>query len=63
MPLREGSDSGQPLVFSDPDDAAAQGVRQAARGLIAIAPPAPVELPVMQSAPPQPTGLSLPMAG
>ncbi len=63
MPLREGSDSGQPLVFSDPDDPAAQGVRQAARGLIAIAPPAPVELPVMQSAPPQPTGLSLPMAG
>jgi ATP-binding protein involved in chromosome partitioning len=63
MALREQSDEGTPLVFSDPDDAAAQGVRQAARGLVALS---PVELPVMQdpvpSAPPQPVGMSLPMA-
>jgi ATP-binding protein involved in chromosome partitioning len=62
MPLREGADNGQPLVFTDPDDAAAQAVRQAARGLIAIAPSA-MELPVVQAGPPQPAGMSLPMAG
>ena len=45
MALREQSDAGTPLVFSDPDDPAAQGVRQAARGLVALS---PVELPVMQ---------------
>jgi ATP-binding protein involved in chromosome partitioning len=66
MPLREGADSGQPLVFSDADDPAAQGVRQAARGLIALT---PVSLPVLDVTPPapvagpQPVGLSLPMAG
>ena len=63
MALREQSDAGTPLVFSDPDDPAAQGVRQAARGLVALS---PVELPVMQdplpSAAPQPVGMSLPMA-
>jgi ATP-binding protein involved in chromosome partitioning len=65
MPLREGADAGEPLVFSDPDDPAAQGIRQTARGLIALAPPAPFALPVVESAPsaPQPAGMSLPMAG
>jgi ATP-binding protein involved in chromosome partitioning len=63
MALREQSDLGTPLVFADPDDPAAQSVRQAARGLVALS---PVELPVMQDATPpaapQPVGMSLPMA-
>jgi ATP-binding protein involved in chromosome partitioning len=63
MPLREQADSGLPLVLSDPDDPAAQAIRQTARGLIALA---PVELPVMQApapaAEPKPVGMSLPMA-
>jgi ATP-binding protein involved in chromosome partitioning len=63
MALREQADAGTPLVAADPDDAAAQAIRQAARGLIALA---PVELPVMQApapaAAPQPVGMSLPMA-
>jgi len=62
MPLREHADSGTPLVFADPDDPAAQAIRHAARGLIAMA---PVELPVMQdaapAAAPKPVGASLPM--
>jgi len=69
MPLRAQSDAGVPLMLVDPDDPAAQAVRQAARGIIAMT---PVSLPVMQSiqsappAPPrapQPVGMSLPMAG
>ena len=63
MPLREQSDAGLPLVFSDPDDPAAQALRQGARGLIALS---PIELPVMQApspaAAPKPAGMSLPMA-
>ena len=63
LPLREQSDSGLPLVFSNPDDPAAQAVRYAAQGLIALS---PVELPVMQepapAAAPKPVGMSLPMA-
>jgi ATP-binding protein involved in chromosome partitioning len=63
MSLREQSDSGLPVVFSDPDDAASQALRQAARGLIALS---PIELPVMQApaeaAAPKPVGMSLPMA-
>jgi ATP-binding protein involved in chromosome partitioning len=63
MPLREQSDAGTPLVFSDPDDAASQALRQGARGLIALS---PIELPVMQApapaAAPKPAGMSLPMA-
>src|SRR5246127_1010127 len=63
MPLREQSDSGLPVVFSDPDDAASQALRHAARGLIALS---PIELPVMQApapaAAPKPVGMSLPMA-
>jgi ATP-binding protein involved in chromosome partitioning len=63
MPLRAQSDAGVPLAAVDPDDPAAQAIRQAARGIIALT---PVELPVMQAAPaapPQPVGMSLPMAG
>jgi len=53
-------------VLTDPDDPAAQAVRQAARGLVAMF---PVELPILQvvapaaEAAPAPAGLSLPMAG
>jgi ATP-binding protein involved in chromosome partitioning len=68
MPLREQADAGTPLVADNPDDPAAQALRQAARGIIAIT---PVALPVMQApepaAPPieviKPAGMSLPMAG
>jgi ATP-binding protein involved in chromosome partitioning len=63
MGLREQSDAGLPIVFSDPDDPAAQALRAAARGLIALS---PIELPVMQAAAPaaapKPAGMSLPMA-
>jgi ATP-binding protein involved in chromosome partitioning len=47
MPLREHADGGVPLVVEDPDDPAAQAIRQAARGLIAMA---PLELPVLEPA-------------
>jgi ATP-binding protein involved in chromosome partitioning len=69
MPLREQADAGAPLVGTDPDDPAAQAIRQAARGLIALM---PVELPVFAAAPTPaievipaaaPSGMSLPMAG
>jgi ATP-binding protein involved in chromosome partitioning len=63
MALREQSDAGFPLVFSNPDDAASQAIRQGARGLIALS---PMELPVLQApapaAAPKPAGMSLPMA-
>ena len=65
MPLRAQSDAGVPLVAVDPDDPAAQAIAHAARGLIALAPVKPFELPVLdviQSGPPKPLGLSLPMA-
>src|SRR4051812_4093687 len=64
MPLREGADAGIPLLVTDPDDPAAQAIRQAARGIVALS---PIELPVLQApspaAAPQPVGMSLPMAG
>jgi ATP-binding protein involved in chromosome partitioning len=61
MPLRAQSDAGVPLVDVDPHDPAAQAIRQAARGIIAMT---PVDLPILQeAAPPQPVGMSLPMAG
>jgi ATP-binding protein involved in chromosome partitioning len=65
IPLREQADSGEPLVFTDPDDPASQAIRQAARGLVAMF---PVELPILQAVSPAapaaaPTGMSLPMAG
>ena len=65
MPLREQADAGVPLVISDPDDPAAQAIRQAARGLIAIF---PAELPMIQAEMPadadgpEPVGMTLPMA-
>ena len=58
IPLREQADAGTPLVFTDPDDPAAQALRQLARGIIALT---PVELPVLAA--PEPSGISLPMAG
>ena len=64
MPLRIQADAGLPLVMHDPDDPAAQALRQTARGLIALS---PIDLPVLQSlSPPEPAkplGMSLPMAG
>jgi ATP-binding protein involved in chromosome partitioning len=61
--LREQSDAGVPIVFSDPDDPASQALCHGARGLVALS---PIELPVMQepspAAAPQPVGMSLPMA-
>ncbi|HWK30262.1 MAG TPA: Mrp/NBP35 family ATP-binding protein [Solirubrobacter sp.] len=65
MPLRANADAGIPLVAVDPDDPAAQAIRHAARGLIALAPAKPIDLPVLevvQTGPPQPVGMSLPMA-
>jgi ATP-binding protein involved in chromosome partitioning len=76
MPLREQSDAGVPLAIEDPEDPAAQAIRQVARGLIAMAPLALPVLPVVQVAgatvppvaPPvpvaerKPAGMSLPMA-
>jgi ATP-binding protein involved in chromosome partitioning len=70
MPLREQADAGVPLVVTDPDDPAAQNVRQAARGIIALT---PTPLPILSVLPaggdgpsiadaPKPTGITLPMA-
>jgi ATP-binding protein involved in chromosome partitioning len=65
MPLREQADAGEPLVLTDPDDPAAQNIRQVARGLIALF---PTPLPVLgmapaagQAAQPEPAGFQLPM--
>ncbi len=65
MPLREQADAGLPLVVENPDDPAAQAIRQIARGLVAALPPAPIELSMVQPAAPEapkPVGMSLPMA-
>ncbi len=77
MPLREHADRGVPLVLEDPDDPASQAIRQAARGLLAMASPPPLStlptLPLVQvggsaQAPAvpagerKPAGMSLPMA-
>ncbi|MGX6449591.1 Mrp/NBP35 family ATP-binding protein [Patulibacter sp. S7RM1-6] len=65
MALREQADAGVPLVAANPEDAAAQAVRDVARGLIAATPELPPilqelpTLPVMQN---EPKGASLPMA-
>jgi ATP-binding protein involved in chromosome partitioning len=56
MPLRVQSDAGVPLVATDPDDPAAQAIRHAARGLIALAPPPRPRATA-------PLGMALPMAG
>ncbi|HXC45808.1 MAG TPA: Mrp/NBP35 family ATP-binding protein [Solirubrobacteraceae bacterium] len=71
MPLRAQADSGLPLVIEDPDDPASQAIRQAARGLIAMAPMELPTLPLLDITPPappappaspKPAGMSLPMA-
>jgi ATP-binding protein involved in chromosome partitioning len=70
MALREHADGGLPLVIDDPDDPSAQAIRQVARGVIAVAPPKPLELPLVEvpatsSVPGEerkPVGMSLPMA-
>jgi ATP-binding protein involved in chromosome partitioning len=70
MPLRAQADSGVPLTIEDPDDPAAQAIRQAARGLIAMAPMELPTLPLVEVVPstpsppasPKPAGMSLPMA-
>jgi ATP-binding protein involved in chromosome partitioning len=76
MPLREQADSGVPLVIENPDDPAAQAIRQVARGMIAMAPMTLPVLPLVEvapAAPPpvavpasaderKPAGMSLPMA-
>jgi ATP-binding protein involved in chromosome partitioning len=63
MPLREQADAGIPLVLADPDDPAAQALAHGARGLIALTPlELPMMAPAMPAGPPQPTGMSLPMA-
>jgi ATP-binding protein involved in chromosome partitioning len=73
MPLRAQADDGVPLVIEDPDDPAAQAIRQVARGVIAMAPMALPVLPLVEVTPPpvavpasaderKPAGMSLPMA-
>jgi len=73
MPLRAQADDGVPLVIENPDDPAAQAIRQVARGLIAMAPIALPTLPLVEVTPPpvavpasaderKPAGMSLPMA-
>jgi ATP-binding protein involved in chromosome partitioning len=46
--LREHADAGTPLVTEKPDSPAAQAIRQAARGIVAMT---PQELPVLQAVP------------
>ena len=55
--LSEQADIGVPLVVSDPDDPAAQAIRSAARGIVALT---PVEQPLFQQAA-EPLGFELPM--
>ncbi|MDQ2760557.1 MAG: Mrp/NBP35 family ATP-binding protein [Actinomycetota bacterium] len=61
MDLRVQSDAGLPVVFSDPEDPAAQALRDAARSLIALSPTGSPVMPIMPVAP-KPAGTSLPMA-
>ncbi|MFY9265160.1 MAG: P-loop NTPase [Solirubrobacterales bacterium] len=56
-PLRIHADEGTPLVVADPDDPAAQAIRHAARGIVAIT---PRQQPVFQEAS-EPLGFELPM--
>jgi ATP-binding protein involved in chromosome partitioning len=69
MPLREQADAGTPLTIEDPDDAAAQAIRQTTRGLIAVSPAQLPTLPLVEVGAPaapaegrKPVGMSLPMA-
>jgi ATP-binding protein involved in chromosome partitioning len=66
MPLRAQADAGEPLVLTDPDDPAAQAVRHAARGLLALFPPPALPMAgagagAAQEPEPAPTGFALPM--
>ncbi|MFL5844664.1 MAG: P-loop NTPase, partial [Solirubrobacteraceae bacterium] len=63
MPLREQADAGTPLVATDPDDPAAQAVRHAARGLLALFPAALPVLGMVPSVAPEAavSGFQLPM--
>ncbi|HLM85991.1 MAG TPA: Mrp/NBP35 family ATP-binding protein [Solirubrobacteraceae bacterium] len=63
MPLREHADSGVPLVREDPDDPAAQAIRQVARGLIALAPAQAPQLPVLPLVQVAPGGPAAPTPG
>jgi ATP-binding protein involved in chromosome partitioning len=58
--LREGADSGTPLVLSDPDSPAAVAIRDAARGIVAATPQA---LPVMQAESPAAPAPAAPISG
>jgi ATP-binding protein involved in chromosome partitioning len=68
MPLREQADAGIPLTIENPDDPAAQAIRQAARGLVALSPMQLPTLPLVEVAVApapetrKPVGMSLPMA-
>jgi ATP-binding protein involved in chromosome partitioning len=68
MPLREQADAGIPLTVENPDDPAAQAIRQAARGLVALSPMQLPTLPLVEVAVApapetrKPVGMSLPMA-
>jgi ATP-binding protein involved in chromosome partitioning len=64
MPLREQADAGEPLVAVDPDDPAAQQIRHASRGLLALFPAALPVLGMVASAPQEEgavSGFQLPM--
>ena len=58
MPLREQADSGVPLVIQDPDDPASQAIRYIARGLLAMTPDAPFELPLLPLVEVAPAGVA-----
>jgi ATP-binding protein involved in chromosome partitioning len=58
MPLREQSDGGVPLVIEDPDDPASQAIRHVARGLLAMTPDAPFELPLLPLVEVAPAGVA-----
>jgi ATP-binding protein involved in chromosome partitioning len=58
--LREGADSGLPLVLSDPDAPASVAIRDAARGIVASTPQA---LPVMQAESPAAPAPAAPISG
>jgi ATP-binding protein involved in chromosome partitioning len=59
MPLREQADAGTPLVIEDPDEPAAQAIRQLARGVLAIT---PSSLPVLELVAPAPAAAPAPVA-
>jgi ATP-binding protein involved in chromosome partitioning len=58
--LREGADSGLPLVLSAPDAPASVAIRDAARGIVAATPQA---LPVMQAESPAAPAPAAPISG